>query len=127
MRQRAARRDAWLFLPPEVERLAPGLLADLGAASESAEAALIDRLVTRGDAGAWFAHLRTLGDVLARAVDEHGPGESARTLALVLRDQYLLALGIRELNLRDEMALARLDILLRDRLQGAAATADGGF
>ena len=124
MTRRAAGRDAWLFLPPEVERLAPGLLADLGAASESAEASTIDRLVTRGDSAAWFAHLRTLGDVLARAVAERGPAESARTLALVLRDQYLLALGIREPDLRDETALARLDILLRDRLGGATSADD---
>ena len=113
----AAPRDAWLFLPPEVERLAPGLLADIGAASEAAEAATIDRLITRGNAPAWFAHIRALTDLLSRAVEERGASRSARTLALVLRDQYLLALGIRALDGKDEEQLVRLDGLLRDRLR----------
>ena len=115
MSRRAATRDAWLFLPPEVERLVPGLLQDMGAAPESAEAAAIDRLIARGDAPSWLAHLRVLSDLLASAVAEHGPTRSARTLALVLRDQYVLALGIREPDRNDREQLARLEALLHDR------------
>jgi len=118
--RRTAKRDAWLFLPPEVERLVPRLVEQLGVSSAAAEAARIDRLVCRGDATAWFVHLRGLCDRLARAVAERGASEQARTLALVLRDQYLLALGIREPDPRDATEVERLDRLLRDRLGGGS-------
>jgi hypothetical protein len=102
-------RDAWLFLTPEVEREAPALVGRLGGEPRAAEAR-ISELVRRGDAHAWFAFLRECRGLLDRA-RRRNPG-AARRLALVLREQYLLAPGVPGLRPQDERELTRLQEII---------------
>jgi hypothetical protein len=105
-------RDAWLFLTPEVEREAPALVGRLGGEPEAAEAR-ISELVRRGDHRAWFAFLRECRALLDRARG-HNPG-AAHRLALVLREQYLLAPGVPGLGAPDERELRRLQQIIDER------------
>jgi hypothetical protein len=105
-------RDAWLFLTPEVEREAPALLGRLGGEPTLAEAR-IEELVRRGDPRGWFAFLRDCRRLLERAC-RRNPG-AARRLALVLREQYLLAPGVPGLAPPDEGELRRLQWIIENR------------
>ena len=105
-------RDAWLFLTPEVEREAPALVGRLGGRPEAAEAR-IEELVRRGDAHGWFAFLRECRLLLDRARGLNP--RAARRLALVLREQYLLAPGVPGLHMADERELSRLQQIIDER------------
>jgi hypothetical protein len=105
------RRDAWLFLTPEMEREAPALLAELGAPGGAASLR-IERLVHGGDARAWFAYLRECRALLERRRSR----AAAHRLALVLREQYLLAPGVPGLSEQDERELHRLREIIEEDL-----------
>ena len=105
-------RAAWLFLPPEVEREAPALVGRLGGEPRAAEARIAE-LVRRGDVHAWFAFLRECRRLLDRARSLNP--RAARRLALVLREQYLLAPGVPGLRPQDERELSRLQQLIDEK------------
>ena len=93
---RAQQRARWLFLTPEMECLAPGLLAALApSAGERAgvedEERRLDRLVRAGTAAEWFAELRRHRALLEAAAAGGAPPPLVQRLALVLLEQYLLA------------------------------------
>jgi hypothetical protein len=112
--------DAWLFLTPEVEREAPALVGRLGGEARAAEAR-IEELVRRGDAHAWFAFLRECRRLVDRARLLNP--RPARRLALVLREQYLLAPGVPGLRPQDERELARLQEIIDDHRELAWTSA----
>jgi hypothetical protein len=107
------KRDAWLFLTPEMEREAPALLAQLGAPGGAATLRM-ERLVHGGDARAWFAYLRECRAVLERS--GRRSRAAAHRLALVLREQYLLAPGVPGLSEQDERELHRLQQIIEEDL-----------
>ena len=107
-------RDAWLFLTPEVEREVATLVGRLGGPSGRARRRITE-LVEDGDAERWFAYLRDCRAFLDRAVRDGRDGEACTRLALVLREQYLLAPGVPGLPPRDDRELRRLDDVLRTR------------
>jgi hypothetical protein len=104
--------DAWLFLTPEVEREAPALVGRLGGKPAAAEAR-IEELVLRGDHRAWFAFLRECRRLLDRARTLNP--RAAHRLALVLREQYLLAPGVPGLRPQDERELSRLQAIIDEK------------
>lgn len=107
MRRRPFGADAWLGLVPEIERLAPALVARIeGDGAGLALRIRIERLIRAGDADAWMELLRDLGD---RYADRAGGDDAALTLAEILRDQYRLAPGVLEMAPRDEEASALLE------------------
>jgi hypothetical protein len=118
---RRHRLDAWLFLPPELEREGPALLAllDDPAAPGRTLAARereVEELVLAGTPERWRAYLQSLGThaagVLAR---EPGPAvrAAALRLAAMLLEQQLLAPGVPRLQLADDAERERLEALLR--------------
>ena len=118
---RRGQRDAWLFLTPEVERdgapLVERLTGEIGVAAARAEA-----LVRYGDAAGWFAYLRDCRRLLERACSEGAEPDDCLRLALILREQYLLAPGVPGLRPQDERELARLQDIID---QGEAAWTSG--
>jgi hypothetical protein len=105
------RRDAWLFLTPEIEREAPALVAQLGGPRWAVERR-IEQLVHDGDARRWFAFLRECRVLLERS-RERGCA-AAHRLALILREQYLLAPGVPGLTEQDERELHRLQEIIEE-------------
>jgi hypothetical protein len=108
-------RDAWLFLTPEVEREVPALLARLAGDERlaAAESGRIEALIHRGSAAGWFAYLRECRIRLERAHAAGADPEAARRLALVLREQHLLAPGVPRLRPPEREELERLQALAR--------------
>jgi hypothetical protein len=100
--------DDWLGLVPEVERLAPGLVAGMeGPSAGAATRARIEVLIRRGDATGWLAFL---GDLTERVMDADVRTDEGRMLlAEILRDQYRLAPGVLDLAAHDEEASALLE------------------
>jgi hypothetical protein len=113
-------RDAWLFLTPEVERdgapLVERLTGDAGLARRA------EALVRDGDAAGWFAYLRECRRLLEQVRDEGADPDDCLLLALILREQYLLAPGVPGLTAQDERELARLQDIID---QGEAAWTSG--
>ncbi len=114
---RGERRRRWLFLTPEMERLAPGLLATLAPAAGAsttaeAEEARLDELVRTGAPADWFAELRRLRALLEAAAQGGGPEPLVHRLALILREQYLLAPGVLDAVPDGEAELDRLQALV---------------
>ena len=60
----------------------------------------------------WFDELRACRTLLEQALADGRDPEAARRLALVLREQYLLAPGIPGLRPQDERELRRLQELI---------------
>jgi hypothetical protein len=117
---RRDRLDAWLFLPPELEREGPALLAlldDPGAPERTLHAREreAEELVLAGTPERWRAHLRSLGtQVSAALAGEPAPAvrAAALRLAAMLLEQQLLAPGVPRLQLADDAERARLEALL---------------
>jgi hypothetical protein len=118
---RRDRLDAWLFLPPELEREGPALLAllDDPTAPEHALAARereVEELVLAGTPARWRRYLRERG-AQVRRVFAGDPPPAQRTAALrlaaMLLEQQLLAPGVPHLQLADDDERAQLEALLR--------------
>jgi hypothetical protein len=118
---RRDRLDAWLFLPPELEREGPALLAllDDPAAPERTRAARereVEELVLAGTPERWRGYLRACGDQVRTAL-AGDPPPALRTAALrltaMLLEQQLLAPGVPHWRLGDDDERARLEALLQ--------------
>jgi hypothetical protein len=120
-RSRRDRLDAWLFLPPELEREGPALLAlldDPGAPGRTlpAREREVEELVLAGTPERWRAYLHALGTQAGAALaGEPSPAvrASALRLAAMLLEQQLLAPGVPRLQLADDAERERLEALLR--------------
>jgi hypothetical protein len=117
---RRDRLDAWLFLPPELEREGPALLAlidDPGAPERTlaAREREVEELVLAGTAMRWRRYLHALGADAGRALaGDPAPAVRAAALRLtaMLLEQQLLAPGVPGLQLADDAERARLEGLL---------------
>jgi hypothetical protein len=106
--------DTWLFLPPEVEALVPGLMARLAAVGAEPNAAVeddererIETLILEGDVEQWRVFLR---QAAATVADYEGADSEAQTLlAAILDDQFILARAVVDLDLPDLDARQRLE------------------
>ena len=119
---RRDRRDTWLFLPPELEREGPALLAllDDPAAPERTlpeRTREVEELVLAGTPERWNTYLRARGEQV-RAVLAGEPAPEVRSAALrltaMLLEQQLLAPGVPHWQLADHAERARLEAVLRD-------------
>jgi hypothetical protein len=118
---RRDRLDAWLFLPPELEREGPALLALLdepGAPTRTlaAREREVEELVLAGTPERWRAYLRGLGAEATAALGGDPPTAvraAALRLAAMLLEQQLLAAGVPRLLLADAAEQERLEGLLR--------------
>ncbi len=106
-------RDAWLFLTPEVERLVPALIEAADGRSTGGESEEIEEIICRGDAASWFLYLRSCRVALERGVERGAESSGLLRLALVLRDQYLLAPSVHRFGVDEEAELRRLEALVR--------------
>ena len=118
---RRDRLDAWLFLPPELEREGPALLALLDEPEAPGRTLLarqreVEQLVLAGTPERWNGYLRACG-LRARAAlaGEPAPAVAAAALRLVamLLEQQLLAPGVPHWQLGDDDERARLESVLR--------------
>jgi hypothetical protein len=118
---RRERQDAWLFLPPEIEREGPALVAliddpEAPARTLGAREREVEELVLAGTPERWRAYLRALG-AQVRAALAGDPSPAVRTAALrlaaMLLEQQLLAPGVPRLALADDGERARLEALLQ--------------
>jgi hypothetical protein len=118
---RRDRLDAWLFLPPELEREGPGLLAllDDPAAPQRALGARereVEELVLAGNPERWRGYLWRCGEqVRSTLAGAPAPAQrrAALRLAAMLLEQQLLAPGVPHVRLADDAERARLEELLR--------------
>ena len=118
---RRDRLDAWLFLPPELEREGPGLLALLDEPAAPGRTLLarqreVEQLVLAGTPERWRDYLRACGEHARSALaGEPEPAVLAAALRLVamLLEQQLLAPGVPHWQLADDDERARLEGVLR--------------
>jgi hypothetical protein len=118
---RRDRLDAWLFLPPELEREGPALLALLDdpvapGRTLGAREREVEELVLAGTPERWRAYLLALGAKVGGALGgEPAPAvrAAALRLAAMLLEQQLLAPGVPRLRLADDAERGRLEALLR--------------
>jgi hypothetical protein len=112
------RRDEWMHLPPEAERLLPQLLARLAGPERidpTAEVERIERLLLAGDPERWLAYLRERSELLLDAA--HRPPSEALSredlprLAGILRDQLAMIQVTLDLGAEDLALLDRLEKL----------------
>jgi hypothetical protein len=107
-------RDAWLFLPPEVEALVPSLLARLATTGqddpdpllEASERERIETLVLEGDVDGWRRYLRSTTELVARTPSRDDTTRA--TLAAILDDQFILARAVVDLDPLDHAARGQL-------------------
>ncbi|MGH3148453.1 MAG: hypothetical protein ACRDTR_21950 [Rubrobacter sp.] len=105
-------RDAWLFLTPEVERLVPALLGAADGRGAEALGEEIEEIICRGDSGTWFRYLRSCRGTLEREIDRGADPQVMYQLALILRDQYLLAPSVYNLGAAGEREAQLLEDLV---------------
>jgi hypothetical protein len=109
-----AHRDAWLFLPPEVEALVPTLMARLAANGheppdpllEGSERERIETLVLEGNVDDWRGYLRAAAAAVASAASRDDTTRA--TLAAILDDQFILARAVVDLDPLDHAARGQL-------------------
>jgi hypothetical protein len=117
---RRDRLDAWLFLPPELEREGPALLALLDDPGAPEQALLmrereVEELVLAGTPERWRGYLRERGEQVGAVLAGDPPPAvraAALRLAAMLLEQQLLAPGVPQLGVADESERARLEGLL---------------
>jgi hypothetical protein len=105
-------RDAWLFLTPEVERLVPALLELADGRGAKVRQEEIEEIICRGDATSWFGYLVSCRIALERGIDARVAPGALHLLALILRDQYLLAPSVHPLSASEDRELRRLEDLV---------------
>jgi hypothetical protein len=118
---RRDRLDAWLFLPPELEREGPALLALLDEPEAPGRTLLarqreVEQLVLAGTPERWRGYLRACGESARTALaGEPSLPVAAAALRLVamLLEQQLLAPGVPHGQLGDDDERARLESALR--------------
>ncbi len=120
---RRDRLDAWLFLPPELEREGPALLALLDEPAAPGRTLLarqreVEQLGLAGTPERWRDYLRACGETARRALaGEPEPTVLAAAAALrlvaMLLEQQLLAPGVPHWRLEDDDERARLEAVLR--------------
>ena len=118
---RRDRLDAWLFLPPELEREGPALIAlldDPGAPGRNRHEREreVERLVLAGTPELWRAYLRERGEQVRTALAaEPAPAVRAAALRLtaMLLEQQLLAPGVPHWQVGDDEERARLEGVLQ--------------
>jgi hypothetical protein len=118
---RRDRLDAWLFLPPELEREGPVLLALLDEPEAPGRTLLarqreVEQLVLAGTPERWNGYRRACGErARAALAGEPTPAVAAAALRLVamLLEQQLLAPGVPHWKLGDDDERARLEAVLR--------------
>ena len=117
---RRDRLDSWLFLPPELEREGPELLALLDEPASRgrtlhARRLEVEELVLAGTPEQWRAYLRATGERV-RAVLAGDPPPAVRHAALrltaMLLEQQLLAPGVPHSQLADDDERAQLEAVL---------------
>lgn len=117
---RRDRLDAWLFLPPELEREGPALIAlldDPGAPGRRRHEREreVEHLVLAGTPERWRAYLRERGEQVRAALGAD-PSPAVRAAALrltaMLLEQQLLAPGVPHWQVGDEGERALLEGLL---------------
>ncbi len=113
-------RDEWMHLPPEVERLVPGLAARLVGRDEAVESERIESLLLDGRPTRWLEYLRELGRDLESLADEPQPPAEAdlARLAAILRDQLVLIQSALDLTPEDFGLIGRLESLEAPRAAG---------
>jgi len=118
---RQDRLDSWLFLPPELERDGPALLAlldDPGRPERtlSARQLEVEQLVLAGTPARWRVYLRARGEQ-ARTALAGDPAPAVRAAALrlaaMLLEQQLLAPGVPHWPIADDVERAQLEALLQ--------------
>ena len=125
--RRRERSERWLFLTPEMERLAPGLIAALAPSAGErttvdAEEARLDVLVREGTPDEWFAELRRCRTLLEAAARGGAADALVHRFALVLLEQYLLAPAVVDPVPAEDDELARLRSLARATIPNPAAS-----
>ena len=118
---RQDRIDTWLFLPPELERDGPALLALLDDPAHpvrtlSTRQLEVEELVLAGTPERWRGYLRARGEQVRKAL-EGDPPPAVRAaglrLAAMLLEQQLLAPGVPHWPLADDAERVRLEALLQ--------------
>jgi hypothetical protein len=118
---RRDRLDTWLFLPPELERDGPPLLALLDDPAQpertlSTRQFEVEALVLAGTPERWQVYLRARGEQV-RAVLAGDPPPAVKAAALrlaaMLLEQQLLAPGVPHWQMGDEAERARLEAVLQ--------------
>ena len=117
---RRDRLDSWLFLPPELEREGPALIALLDEPEAPGRSLLlrereVEALVLAGTPERWRDYLRERGEQVARVLAGDPPPAvraAALRLAAMLLEQQLLAPGVPHALVADDGERARLEALL---------------
>ncbi len=118
---RRDRLDTWLFLPPELEREGPALIALLDD-PEAPERALparereVEELVLAGTPERWARYLVERGEQAGCALAGDPPAAlraAALRLVAMLLEQQLLAPGVPHARIADEGERVRLEGILR--------------
>ena len=118
---RQDRLDTWLFLPPELERDGPALIALLDDPSRpertlSTRQLEVEELVVAGTPERWRGYLRARGEQTRKALEgEPSPAvrAAALRLAAMLLEQQLLAPGVPYWAIADDVERVRLEALLQ--------------
>lgn len=120
---RRDRLDTWLFLPPELEREGPALIALLDDPGDPgrmrhARAREVEELVLAGTPERWRRYLGERGEQVERALAGDPPPEqraAALRLAALLLEQQLLAPGVPHWQIGDDAERERLEALFAAR------------